>query len=174
MTDLGLHIMTHVDFVTVVAYGQYQWSGTCWEARNLQTTIVLIVVGTCETNDGSSKSRFSLLGMEWLILVRTSWHMLILCMSSRMDSISDREPVGRQETCKQLLFWLWWGHVRPMMVVLKVDSHCWGWNDWSWSAHHDACWFCDCHRVWAVPVIGNLLGGKKPANNHCSDCGGHM
>ncbi len=88
----------------------------------------------------SSKSRFSLLRMGWLILVRTSHqHMLlILWLSLHMGSISDQEPVGRQETCKQQLFWLGWAHVRPMKVVLKVDSHCWRWNGWSWYARdHD-------------------------------------
>ena len=29
-------------------------------------------------------------------------------------------------------------------------------------------------RVWAVLVIWNLLGGKKPAHNCCSGCDGYM
>ena len=60
---------------------------------------------------------------------------MIFDMSSCAGSDSDREPIGNQETTKQSLFWMYQTHGGPVMMVLKVDSKCRGWDGSSWDTH---------------------------------------
>ena len=49
--------------------------------------------------------------------------------------IVTRNLLERQESTKQSLFLMYLTHGGPVMMVLKVDSHCRGWDGSSWDTH---------------------------------------